>query len=156
VIHSGVTIVMKKLNVYLASRHEDRPEIVKIRKCLIANNINVTSRWLTQGGVIKQLIGVRKCDIVENQREGCLRVQTNDLEDIDAADVVVVFSPKKAFCNSTGGRHVEFGYALGTKKPLILVGFRENVFHWNPKVVCVRTKKELYEVLKAAKRTFRK
>lgn len=139
-----VTIVMKKLSVYLASRHEDRPDIIKVRKHLIANGINVTSRWLTEGGVIKQLIGGRKTtDVVELQRDACLHVQTNDIEDIDAADLIVVFSPKKAFGNSTGGRHVEFGYALGTKKPIILVGYRENVFHWNPKVICIRDKKDL-------------
>ena len=132
---------MKKLSVYLASRHEDRPDIIKVRRQLVANGIHVTSRWLLEGGVLKT-------PIVENEKEGSLHVLKNDLEDIDAADVVVVFSPKKAFGNSTGGRHVEFGYALGTNKPLILVGWRENVFHWHPKVITVRHKKDLLMYLK--------
>lgn len=131
---------MKKLSVYLASRHEDRPDVIKVRKQLLKRGVLVTSRWLLEGGVLKT-------NIVENEREGSLHVQTNDIEDINKADVVVVFSPKKAFGNSTGGRHVEFGYALGVKKPLILVGFRENVFHWNPKVICVRTNEELFVAL---------
>lgn len=132
---------MRKLKVYLASRHEDRPDIIKVRKQLIRNGIGVTSRWLLEGGILKT-------PIVENEKEGSLHVLRNDIEDIDAADVVVVFSPKKAFGNSTGGRHVEFGYALGTNKPLILVGWRENVFHWHPGVICVRRKKDILPYLK--------
>lgn len=131
---------MKKLSVYLASRHEDRPDIIKVMSQLEKNGVHVTSRWLREGGILKT-------NIVENEREGSLHVLTNDLEDINIADVVVVFSPKKAFSNSTGGRHVEFGYSLGIGKRLILVGFRENVFHWHPDVTCVRTKKELFKLL---------
>ena len=130
----------KKLKVYLASRHEDRDEIIKIRKQLLKHGIEVTSRWLLGGGVLKT-------NIVENEEEGSLRVLRNDLEDIDRADVVVVFSPKKAFGNGTGGRHVEFGYSLAqtitSGKPLILVGFRENVFHWHRDVICLRSNKQL-------------
>jgi nucleoside 2-deoxyribosyltransferase len=131
---------MKKLSVYLASRHEDRDDIIRVRKALVKNGINVTSRWLLEGGVLKT-------NVVENEREGSMHVLTNDLEDINIADAVVVFSPKKAFGNSTGGRHVEFGYSLAMGKKLILVGFRENVFHWHPDVTCVRTKKELFKLL---------
>jgi hypothetical protein len=144
---------MKKLKVYLASRHEDRPDIIKVRKQLIKRGIHVTSRWLLEGGILKT-------NIVENEREGSLHVQTNDIEDINESDIVIVFSPKKAFGNSTGGRHVEFGYTLGlinsgAKKTLILVGFRENVFHWNPQVVCARTNEDLYtflDIYKAGRR----
>lgn len=131
---------MKKLSVYLASRHEDREDIIRVRKSLVKNGINVTSRWLLEGGVLKT-------NVVENEREGSLHVLTNDLEDINIADAVVVFSPKKAFGNGTGGRHVEFGYSLGIGKRLVLVGFRENVFHWHPDVICVRTKKEMFKTL---------
>lgn len=131
---------MKKLSVYLASRHEDRDEVIKVRQTLVKNGIDVTSRWLLEGGVLKT-------PVVENEKEGSLHVLTNDLEDINLADVVVVFSPKKAFGNSTGGRHVEFGYSLALGKRLILVGFRENVFHWHPDVICVRTKKEMFKLL---------
>ena len=130
----------KQLKVYLASRHEDRDDIIRVRRQLVKNGIFVTSRWLLEGGILKT-------PIVENEREGSLHVLQNDLEDIEAADVVVVFSPRKAFCNSTGGRHVEFGYSLKAGKILILVGWRENVFHWHPDVWCVRTKKEMFKLL---------
>lgn len=131
---------MKKLQVYLASRHEDRPDVIIARKKILKMGIGVTSRWLLEGGVLKT-------NIVENERVGSKHVLKNDLEDIDAADVVVVFSPKKAFGNSTGGRHVEFGYSLAKGKTLILVGYRENVFHWHQDVITVRTMKGLFGVL---------
>jgi hypothetical protein len=36
--------------------------------------------------------------------------------------------------SSRGGRHVEFGYALGIRKRVILVGPRQHVFHCLPEV----------------------
>lgn len=144
---------MKKLKVYLASRHEDRPEVIAVRKRLLKMDIEVTSRWLLEGGVLKT-------NIVENEQKGSEHVLQNDLEDIDAADAVVVFSPKKAFGNSTGGRHVEFGYSLAKGKTLILVGYRENVFHWHKDVITVRTHKGMFSALnklnKAKQRTLKR
>jgi hypothetical protein len=36
--------------------------------------------------------------------------------------------------NSRGGRHVEFGYALGARKAIMVVGPLENVFYCLPHV----------------------
>ena len=33
-----------------------------------------------------------------------------------------------------GGRHVEFGVAVSSGKRLIVIGYRENVFHWLPQI----------------------
>lgn len=132
---------MSSIKIYLASRHEDRPDIVAVRSRLQEQGFIITSRWLTDQQ--PQING-----LIEDNETDSLTVQTNDLEDIDAADVLVVFSPKKAFGNSTGGRHVELGYALAKKKKIVLVGYRENVFHWNPAVLCVRTEEALFKLLK--------
>lgn len=35
---------------------------------------------------------------------------------------------------SRGGRHVEYGIALARGVRVIVVGFRENIFHWLPQV----------------------
>jgi len=48
------------------------------------------------------------------------------LDDIKRADVVAVFTDAPS---STGGYHVEFGYALGLDKPIEVVGPPLNVFH---------------------------
>ena len=45
-------------------------------------------------------------------------------------DPDVVTEPPREPSSSRGGRHVEFGIALARSKRLIVVGHRENVFHW--------------------------
>lgn len=58
-----------------------------------------------------------------------------DLEDIDRADALVLFSfPRGMILPAGGGRHVEFGYALAREKALIIVGPYENVFQEHPLV----------------------
>jgi len=51
-----------------------------------------------------------------------------DLEDIDEADAVVFFSSRDSTSKGRGGRHTEFGYALG-EKPIFIIGRRECAFH---------------------------
>ncbi len=37
----------------------------------------------------------------------------------------------------SGGRHVEFGYALAKGKPIVLVGPQRNVFHFHSNIYLV-------------------
>jgi len=55
-----------------------------------------------------------------------------DLEDILISDYVVCLSESSTTPTLRGGRHVEFGYALAKGLPLIIIGPRENVFHFLP------------------------
>lgn len=133
---------MEKLKVYLASRWEDRDEIITYRDFLVKNaNIESTGRWLTPSH--PRL----KNKVANDVKTGTL-VQARDIEDILSADVVVVFSPKKAHGNGTGGRHVECGIAIGTNKPIFIVGVRENVFHCNKNVTNVQNINKLVPRLK--------
>ena len=63
------------------------------------------------------------------------RFASEDLEDIRRADVVICFTEEPRSNNSRGGRHVEFGYALGLGKTIVIVGPRENVFY------CIRNER---------------
>jgi hypothetical protein len=47
-----------------------------------------------------------------------------------AADAVIIFTEIPNTILATGGRHVEFGLALAQGKRVIIVGPRENVFHY--------------------------
>jgi hypothetical protein len=47
-----------------------------------------------------------------------------------AADAVIIFTEIPNTVLATGGRHVEFGLALAQGKRVIVVGPRENVFHY--------------------------
>jgi hypothetical protein len=51
-------------------------------------------------------------------------------EDLIAAQTVIIFTEKPNTILATGGHHVEFGLALAQNKGVIVVGLRENVFHY--------------------------
>jgi len=65
-----------------------------------------------------------------------------DIDDVDAADVVVSFTQPYGSLNKGGGRHVEFGYAMAKGKRCVVVGSRENVFHHHPAVEVYHTLEE--------------
>lgn len=76
---------------------------------------------------------------LENARGESLSGQKwalEDLEDLMRADCCISFTcePGKPQGRNRGGRHVEFGYALARGYRLIVVGFRENIFHCMPQV----------------------
>src|SRR3712207_4744657 len=110
------------MKVYLASRYSRREELRGYREELIAAGIDVTSRWLIEDhewvGTPDEVLPV---DVGR-------RLGEEDLADIRAADLVVAFTEPPRSTPSRGGRHVELGYALALRIPILLVGPRENVF----------------------------
>lgn len=66
-----------------------------------------------------------------------------DIDDINSADGIISFTEElKTLTDSRGGRHVEFGYGLALGKRMIIVGWRENVFHHLPGVEFYETWEE--------------
>ena len=109
-------------SVYLASRFQARAEIADVAQVLRDRGIIVTSRWLEEADV----------NVLDNPDPvACMAIAERDYEDIDRADVVVVFSPKSRHGTGSGGFHWEGGYAKGQGKPVIVCGERENVFHYS-------------------------
>ncbi len=70
-----------------------------------------------------------------------------DAADLAAADCVVSFTEAPRSTSSRGGRHVEFGMALGLRKHCVVIGPRENVFHCLPQVAIFRTLGQFIEQL---------
>lgn len=58
-----------------------------------------------------------------------------DLADVARADLLLAYHPGGWHDKGTGGRHVEFGYALALGKQVVLLGKRTNIFHH---LACVR------------------
>ena len=120
------------LSVYLAGMFST----IKIRKAqaaeLRAVGIEVTSRWIDE--TVPHNAETK--DVPEKYLK---ETAIADIEDIDDADIFLAFVPTAeeliaatVTASSRGGRHVEFGYALGTGKPIFVVGHKENVFHYYP------------------------
>jgi nucleoside 2-deoxyribosyltransferase len=105
------------ISVYLASKYEYYSEMKKAAAKLQAAGINTTSKWVDLAP-----------QSFPTPEEAAMRAQM-DLGNITESDVLVIFNPKEFHRSGTGGRHVETGYAIALKKPIILVGERENVFH---------------------------
>lgn len=122
-----------RTKVYLAARYSRYPEMQVYAAQLARRGIDVTGRWILGDHELRSA-GQAEAD------EWAVRWAQEDWDDLCAADTVVSFTegpsgPGRA----RGGRHVEFGAALAMGKRLIVVGFRENVFHYLPHVEYVAT-----------------
>lgn len=124
---------------YLAARYSRRLELAEYADQLRSLGHQVTSRWL---------LGQHQADTLEVDADGephrvpqiAQRFAEEDVEDLVFADVVVAFSEPPRSEASRGGRHVEFGMALGWvltdcrsvdggHRRVVVIGQRENVFH---------------------------
>lgn len=114
--------------IYIAGRYSRREEFaehaVKLRRC----GHTVTSRWLDGNHEITDGRSVRGAD------EDRARFANEDWCDLTLADVCISFTEPPDAKASRGGRHVEFGIALALNKKCIVIGDRENVFHYMPEV----------------------
>jgi hypothetical protein len=144
------------MKIYLAARYSRREELCRYREILQLEGHTVTSRWLNgdhQIGDTGIPIGESGENLVEagdDERAAALRLKfaQDDVEDVAAAGVLISFTETPRELNSSrGGRHVEFGYALALGKWCILVGPRENVFHWLNSIDQYDTFEEVLEVL---------
>lgn len=115
------------MNVYLAARYSRFREMQGCRTIIEALGHMVTSRWIN---------GDHDYKGEASPAAERLRFAQEDWDDLIAADCVVSFTeePGKAGGRNRGGRHVEFGAGLALGKRMVVVGYRENVFHELPTV----------------------
>lgn len=113
------------MTVYLAAPFEHLETMKALRWCLEQEGFTVNASWLSETKAENDAVLASKPSVSAGT-DYALR----DLEDIDAADVIVVYNPVAFYKHGTGGRHVELGYALGKNKLIILYGGKpSNVFH---------------------------
>ncbi len=116
------------MNVYLASRYARREEMQAVAADLQQMGHTVTSRWINGSHELEDH------PAPEDRR----RLAQEDMLDILDANCLISFTEQPRASGESpgrGGRHVEFGIALGgCTMRLIVVGWRENVFHWLPRV----------------------
>lgn len=115
------------MKAYLAGLFEDRPFIQLAADKLRSLGVEIVSQWIDP-------------ELTKGQtREDNLFM---DLADVDNSDVLVAFSKSPTTLFVRGGRHVEFGYALKGGKRLVVIGPRENLFHYHPDVEIYATLQE--------------
>lgn len=118
------------MNIYIAARFSRRAEAHLLGKKLQALGHVIVSRW-TRPGDDHVLATGMSAQAGDKERE---RFALEDLADVESSHMCVSLmeAPRS---NGRGGRHVEFGYALGLGKMLIVIGPRETVFHHLPCVL---------------------
>lgn len=114
------------MKVYLASRYEAASVMRTLAQHLEARGIGVTSRWIRGGHSLSD----RKVASSDEERTLLRQFAYEDAEDINRADVLLLYNPLEYHGKGRGGRHWEVGYAYAMLKPIVLVGVAENVFHW--------------------------
>lgn len=131
------------LKIYLAAPFEDRDEMLELKARLEKAGCVVTSTWLTPAdGNDNNMASM------QNKFGECRCRAIKDIEDILESNVLVLRKPKaKHRVPTTGGHHVEVGICIGTGKPVVLYGDRENVFHYLPQVQVAETFLDLCKVL---------
>lgn len=109
--------------VYLAGRFSRRAEFNGYADRLREAGHTVDARWLTEE---HEWYGGTAAEELAAAREFAM----DDLADVAQADVVLVFTePPNPGGRNRGGRHVEYGIAIGMRKDIVVVGQPENVFH---------------------------
>lgn len=112
--------------VYLGARFDRRAWLLEhVVGPLHAAGHEVTSRWILYD-CGDSVLGAEELaqDLAAGEIPG-----TECLEDIKRAEAVVILTDAPS---STGGYHVELGYALGLNKSIEVVGPALNVFHSLP------------------------
>jgi hypothetical protein len=117
------------LKFYLAGRYSRAAELCNYRHELEMHGHTVTSRWLNGGHQIQQDTVALSVEAANSERR---RFALEDWSDLMEAEIVISFTEEPRTTNGRGGRHVEFGAALAVRKPCIIIGPRENVFHYYP------------------------
>lgn len=132
------------MKVYLASAYAERERLNKVREAIEPLGFEVTSRWLT--GSHEMVDNPTIDDEVRLNR----RFAMEDLQDVKSADILVHFTPIGTN-KGRGGRHVEFGIALGLGKVIVHVGPSENVFHFLPGVYHIEHDAALIHMFETAR-----
>jgi nucleoside 2-deoxyribosyltransferase len=117
----------KPKKIYVAASLNNAEGALRLAFDLQKLGLKVTSRWL--GHDFSN--SCREVDwrpYMEQEKEWA----RTDLEDMDAADTLVILSN---MASSSGGFHVELGYFIGRKiENILVVGNRPNVFYWSDNV----------------------
>lgn len=108
------------IRVYISAPFPLRAEARRLASDLLNDGIEHTSRWIFEDDILDA------------------RAAQKDLDDVARADILILINPPDWANQGTGGRHVELGYGLALRKPILLVGgHQSNLFHYHVDVIPV-------------------
>ena len=113
--------VDRPLSIYIAARYGRKAEALEIATELEKLGHTINSSWIHQ---------VEDEMLYTEGPEAAGRFAAKDLEEIFWSNLLVYLSEPEDNPWGRGGRHVEFGYALGQNKTVFVIGPLENLFHY--------------------------
>jgi hypothetical protein len=125
------------VRIYIAAHSQQRANALKLT--LEEHGHCVVSRWVIEDAKF----GDASRTYSDTERQELALMDENDTR---AADALVLIAEREGVM-VPGGKHVETGIALALRKPVYVIGRRENVFHWHPLVTLVSTTSELVALL---------
>lgn len=115
------------MKVYLAAPYASRETVAGYAAELTRIGFTVTSSWLGETHDINPTTTGAATGLPDKEADSHAKT---DLRDIAKSDLFVLLTEKSVDVDgSSGGRHVETGYALAKGLPVIVVGDAENIFH---------------------------
>ena len=115
------------MKIYLASQYRTKTQIKGYTRQLQDLGFTVTSTWVNEPH--KPTL-----ELPDLSPGDLRRLASRDLQEIRACDLLVLFTVSPLKATKRGGRHTEFGYALGLNKRMVICGPCENIFHYLPNV----------------------
>lgn len=111
------------MNIYIAARYALKDTITKVADALEAGGHKVLSDWHQE--TYSPDVKVQDLPEVENRK-----MAYKDILQVRGADAMVFFAEHPDTATVRGGRHVEFGIALERGIPILVIGPKENIFHY--------------------------
>jgi hypothetical protein len=115
------------VKVYISARYSRKHEVADMARMLEQRGFEITSTWHKED----HAPDVQLVDVNPGRLKAYAR---RDLVEVRLCEVFLFLSESDQAYNRRGGRHVEFGYALGYRKGIAVIGPRENIFHHIPGV----------------------
>lgn len=110
--------------VYLASKYSSQARMRDVRTELEKRGFKVNSHWLDlEEGDYPKTLEERN---TPEWKERARREAMADLRDVLECNIFIIDTQDES---NTGGREVEFGYAMANFKQVFLIGPIRNVFH---------------------------
>jgi len=120
------------MKIYLSANFSRKAEILALVPDLEQLGHQVTSTWLTRAG--SDLLSYEALELDPDLRPIASNIAREDEIDVRRAQILVLFTEPAR--QSRGGKHVEMGIAIGTGKPVHVIGsWRENIFHYQRNVM---------------------
>lgn len=126
------------MKFYIAARYGRKAEAKALALKLQELGHGITSTWIDQA----------EDEMLYDQGpDAAARFAQKDLNEISSADGLIALSETEDSVYGRGGRHVELGYALAAGCRIIVIGPRENLFHYLLRVDLYDTEEIFFQAL---------